>query len=307
MPDPVDEDISKEGMQEKTIEGQEISPGDGELDDQARMAVNQDNWNARVSVHLGPGGYDLDRLVENPTALTDVVTFDRAYLGDLTGCDVVHLQCHLGTDTVSLARLGANITGLDFSPDAVAAARSLAERCEIDARFVEGDVHDAPALLGRTYDMVYTGVGAINWLPDINRWAETVAAVLRPGGRFHMTEGHPAAMVLSDDATPGDMLVEYPYFEGSPAMSFSYDKSYAGDGEITSPDTFEWAHNLGAVVQALIDNGLVIDRLDEHRTLPWQFLPWMEPDPEREGWYVFPEGFRDAIPLSYTVAAHKRG
>jgi SAM-dependent methyltransferase len=208
---------------------------------------------------------------------------------------------------VSLARLGASITGLDFSSEAVAAARSLAERCGIDARFVEGDVHNAPSLLGRTYDLVYTGVGALNWLPDINRWAEVVAAVLRPGGRLHITEGHPAAMVLSDDATPGDMLIEYPYFEGSPAMSFSETTSYAGDGEVTSPDMFEWAHNVGAVIQALIDNGLVIDRFDEHRTLPWTFLPWMEPDPEREGWFVFPERFRDSIPLSYTVVAHKRG
>ncbi len=301
MPDPVDEDIPAEASGEKTI-----GDGGGELDDRSRMLANRDNWDSRVPVHLGPGGYDLDRLVENPTSLTDVVTFDRPYLGDLTGCDLVHLQCHIGTDTVSLARLGASITGLDFSSKAVAAATQLADRCGIDARFVEGDVHDAPRLLGRTYDMVYTGVGAINWLPDINRWAETVAAVLRPGGRFHMTEGHPALMILSDDANPDDMLIEYPYFEGTPVMMFSNTKSYAGDGEVTSPDEFEWAHNLGAVVQALIDNGLVIDRLDEHRTLPWTFLPWMEPDPEREGWYVFPERFRDSIPLSYTVAAHKR-
>lgn len=269
------------------------------------MAANRSNWDSRVPVHLGPGGYDLDRLVADQTAVTDVVAFDRPYLGDLTGVELVHLQCHLGTDTISLARLGASISGLDFSPPALASARELAARCGIDARFVEGNVYDAEALLGRTYDMVYTGVGAINWLPDINRWAEVVASVMRPGGRFHMTEGHPAAMALSDDATPDNPIFEYPYFEGSPTMEFHQTTSYAGDGEVTSPRTYEWAHNLAAVVQALIDAGLVIDRLEEHRTLPWLFLPWMEPDPEREGWYQFPPPYRDSIPLSYTVAAHK--
>ena len=245
MAEHTDEDIKRVDSAEKIIGSKAAG-----LDDSARMTVNRRNWDARVPVHLGPGGYDLDRLVANPTALTDVVTFDREYLGDLTGLEVVHLQCHIGTDTVSLARLGGSITGLDFSSEAVAAAQSLAERCGFEARFVEGDVHDAPSLLGRTYDVVYTGVGALNWLPDINRWAEIVAAVLRPGGRLHITEGHPAAMVLSDDATPDNMLIEYPYFEGSPAMSFSETTSYAGDGEVTSPDMFEWAHNVGAVIQS---------------------------------------------------------
>ncbi|MEM7324510.1 MAG: class I SAM-dependent methyltransferase [Actinomycetota bacterium] len=274
-------------------------------DVRAKMAVNKSNWNARVPVHLGPGGYSVDGLITDPSRLTDVVTFDRPYLGDLTGLDAVHLQCHIGTDTVSLARLGASITGLDFSPEAIAAATDLAQRCGLDARFVEGDVYRAPELLGRTYDLVYTGVGAINWLPDINRWARVVAAVMRPGGRLHMTEGHQAAMALSDDATPDHMLMEYPYFDGTPAMRFEETTSYAGDGEVTSPRTFEWAHNLAAVVQALIDAGLVIDRLEEHRTLPWLFLPWMEPDPDRDGWYRFPAPLSESIPLSYTIAAHK--
>lgn len=274
-------------------------------DQRSKMDVNRRNWNARVPVHLGPDGYQIDRLVNDPSALSDVVTFDQPYLGDLTGLDVVHLQCHLGTDTLSLARLGASISGLDFSPDALAAARQLAERCGVDARFVEGNVYNAPALLGRTYDMVYTGVGAINWLPDINRWAEVVSAVLRPGGRLHMTEGHPLAMTLSDDATPSNIIIEYPYFEGTPAMSFSQVETYAGSGEVASPLSYEWAHNLGAIVQALINADLVIDRLDEHRSLPWTFLPWMEPDPDRDGWYRWPEQFRDSIPLSFTVAAHK--
>jgi len=123
---------------------------DGEQ--QAGMATNRANWDSRVPIHTGPDGYRIDGLVENPTALTDIVNFDRSYLGDLTGVDLVHLQCHVGTDTIALARLGASITGLDFSPAAIAAAKDLAARCDIPARFVEGNVYDAPEVLGQTYD-----------------------------------------------------------------------------------------------------------------------------------------------------------
>lgn len=269
------------------------------------MAANRANWDARVPIHVGPKGYRIERLVGDPNALSDVVTFDQRYLGDLTGTELVHLQCHIGTDTVSLARLGASITGLDFSPPALDVARDLVRRCGIEARFVEGNVYDAVALLDRTYDLVYTGVGAINWLPDLSRWAETVAALIKPGGRFHITDGHPTAMVFSDDATPENMLIEYPYFDGSPAMRFENVNSYAGEGEVAAPVCYEWAHNLGAIIQSLIDAGLAIDRFDEHRELAWPFLPWMEPSSENEGWFRFPEPLNRSIPLMFTIQAHK--
>ncbi|MEL6983297.1 MAG: class I SAM-dependent methyltransferase, partial [Actinomycetota bacterium] len=151
----------------------------------------------------------------------------------------------------------------------IEAATDLAERCGVDARFVVGDVYEAPSLLGRTYDVVYTGVGAINWLPDIGAWASVVSELLRPGGRFHITDGHPMAMVFSNDATPEHMAIDYPYFDGQPAMRFEDSSTYAGSGEVTSPECFEWSHDLGSVVQALIDAGLMIERLEEHRELAW--------------------------------------
>ncbi|MGI9597267.1 MAG: class I SAM-dependent methyltransferase [Acidimicrobiales bacterium] len=276
-----------------------------EAEEVAGMAANQANWNARVPIHSGPNGYRLDRLIDDPTALTEVVEFDRRYLGDLSGVDLVHLQCHLGSDTVALARLGATVTGLDFSPPALEVARDLAARCGIDARFVEGNVYDAVELLDRTFDLVYTGVGAINWLPDIAGWATTVASLLRPGGRFHITEGHPIAMVFSDDAVPERMLIDYPYFDRTGPMRWEETETYGGEGEVTSPVCFEWAHNLGSIIQALIDAGLVIDRFDEHPALAWPFLPWMEPVPERDGWVQFPEPLRQSVPLMFTVQAHK--
>ena len=275
-------------------------------DVRAAMQANRANWDSRVPVHTGPDGYRLDRLVDDPEALTNVIDFDRRYLGDLTGQELLHLQCHIGTDPGSLARLGARVTGLDFSEEALTVATDLAERCGVDATFVVGDVHQAPVILERTFDMVYTGVGAIPWLPDIGAWAAVVSEMLRPGGRFHMTEGHPMAMIFSDEATPDNMAIDYPYFEGRPAMRFDDPRSYAGSGTVASPESYEWAHNLGAVVQALIDAGLIIDRLEEHRELAWPFLPWMEPIPDREGWFRMPEPLRHSIPLMFTIQATKR-
>jgi SAM-dependent methyltransferase len=135
-------------------------------------AINLANWESRVSVHTGPGGYNLATF-DDPTYLSEVVRYDLPRLGQLDGLDVVHLQCHLGTDTVSLARLGAQSTaGLDFSPSALLKARQLATRAATDVTFVDGDAYDAVDLLSaHQFDLVYTGIGAICWLPSIRRWA----------------------------------------------------------------------------------------------------------------------------------------
>src|SRR6476619_2688027 len=155
-------------------------------------SVNLANWEARVPLHTGPDGYDLAGF-DDPEYLSPVVRFDLPRLGRLDGLDVVHLQCHIGTDTVSLARLGArSVVGVDFSPSALDVARRLADRTHTPVDFVEADVYDALAVLGtESFDVVYTGVGALCWLPDISRWADVVAGLLRPGGELFMREGHP--------------------------------------------------------------------------------------------------------------------
>lgn len=182
-------------------------------------AINLANWESRVPLHTGADGYELAAF-DDPDHLSDVVRYDVVRLGPLDGLDVVHLQCHIGTDTVSLARLGArSTTGLDFSPSALMAARRLAERAGNAVEFVEADAYDAVTALGaERFDLVFTGIGAICWLPDIRRWAEVVAGLLRPGGRLFMREGHPMMWTLSDPRPDGLVVVEYPYFE-SPASS----------------------------------------------------------------------------------------
>ena len=153
---------------------------------------NRANWDERVPAHVASAVYCVPRFRAEPDYLSDVVQFDRPLLGDIAGLRGVHLQCHIGTDTVSLARLGASMTGLDFSGPAVAAATRLAAATGADATFVQSDVYAAADVLGAgAFDLVYTGIGALCWLPDIRRWAGVVAALLRPGGRLFIREGHP--------------------------------------------------------------------------------------------------------------------
>jgi len=152
------------------------------------VQVNRANWDERAAAHAASVDYDVAAFAD-PAHLSDVVRFDRPLLGDVTGLRGVHLQCHIGTDTISLSRLGATMTGLDFSPAALAEARRLATSTGAPVDFVEAEVYSAPEVLGRGgFDLVYTGVGALCWLPDIRRWAETVAALLKPGGRLFMRE-----------------------------------------------------------------------------------------------------------------------
>ncbi len=149
-------------------------------------------------------------------------------LGDIRGLRGVHLQCHIGTNTVSLARLGASMTGLDYSAPAVAAAQDLATRAGADARFVQADVYEAPAVLGRgAFDLVFTGIGALCWLPDIRRWAAVVTALLRPGGRLFLREGHPMMWALDEFRDDGLLVVRYPYFERTEPLTIDEDGTYA--------------------------------------------------------------------------------
>jgi SAM-dependent methyltransferase len=235
-----------------------------------------------------------------------VVRYDLPRLGRLDDLDVVHLQCHIGTDTVSLARLGArSVTGLDFSPAALAAARSLAARAADQVSFVESDVYDAVDTLGRgQFDLVYTGIGALCWLPDVARWASVVADLLRPGGRLFIREGHPVLWAMSDPRTDGLLVVEFPYFE-TDGVNFSEALTYAGEGTLTAPDIVHFNHGLAEIFNALWAAGLTITAFEEHREVPWNALgDAMIASDTHDGEFVLAHD-RDRMPLSYTLQAVK--
>ena len=274
------------------------------MDDEAG-ALNLSNWESRVPLHLA--GYGIDQLLADPTALSQVVEFDRPRLGDISGLDAVHLQCHIGTDTLSLARLGARMTGLDFSPSAIAAARDLSTKTAVEIELVVADVDDAPEVLGtERFDLVYTGIGALCWLPDVRQWAGVVDALLRPGGRLFIREGHPVLWAMSDPRDDDLLVMEFPYFEVEGGTRFVEPKTYVDhDGELAQPIIVSYNHGIGEIITALLDLGFTITAFEEHRSVPWNALGdvMIEGD---DGEFRLRSG-GERLPLTYTLQARKPG
>jgi SAM-dependent methyltransferase len=237
--------------------------------------VNRLSWDDRVAAHAASPDYAVSRFSEDVSFLSEVVSFDVPRLGDIAGLDAVHLQCHIGTDTVSLARLGARMTGLDFSAPALEQGRRLAAAVGVEVEFVESDLYGAPEVLGRErFDLVYTGIGAICWLPDIRRWAQVVASVLRPGGRLFMREGHPMLWSLADPRPDGLLVVEYPYFEQPEPTVWDEGGTYVETDQVFTHNlTHEWNHGLGEIVTALFEAGFELTALEEHDSVPWDAMP----------------------------------
>lgn len=241
---------------------------------------NRANWDERAPAHAASPDYGFERFAADPTFLSEVVRFDLPRLGDVSGLRGVHLQCHIGTDTVSLARLGARMTGLDFSGPALVEARRLAALAGVEVDFVEAELYDAPRVLPTgVFDLVYTGIGAICWLPDIRRWAQVVASLLRPGGRLFMREGHPMLWSVDERRADGVLAVEYPYFEAGDALRDDDAGTYVRtDTEFRHTVSWSWNHGLGEIVTGLLDAGMRLTMLEEHDSVPWDALPGLMED-----------------------------
>ncbi|MBX9713435.1 MAG: class I SAM-dependent methyltransferase [Pseudomonadaceae bacterium] len=269
------------------------------------ITLNKANWDERAPLHAASAGYETQALVDDPAHLSEVVRFDLPLLGDISGAKGVHLQCHIGTDTLSLARLGAHMTGLDFSPASIAQARLLAERAGARLAFVEADVYEAAEVLPReSFDLVYTSIGALNWLPSIERWANAVASLLKPGGRLFIREGHPVLFSLNEDRQDA-LVIEHPYFEQETPQVWEDDSSYVEtDARLTATITHEWNHGMGEIISALLSHGMQITGLVEHDSIPWEALPGQMSCGEDGEWRLDRDRWR--MPLSYTLQASKR-
>ncbi len=260
------------------------------------LETNRANWDERVPIHVSGEFYAVDSFKAGQERLRP---FEIEEVGDVAGKDLLHLQCHFGIDTLSWARRGAKVTGLDFSAPAIEEARKLAAELGLEAEFVEANVYDAAqALDGRAFDVVYTGLGALNWLPDIERWAGVAASLVRPGGFLYVSEFHPFSWVFGDE----DLSVTYDYFQKEPII-WDEPGTYADlDAETVHNRTYEWNHTLADVVSAVISADLRLEFLHEYdQTLfpRWPFLQKTEFDT-----YRLPEG-RPRLPLMYSLRARK--
>jgi SAM-dependent methyltransferase len=256
--------------------------------------LNRANWDERVAVHLGPRGYDFDALREGWGHLPIV----EDELGAVAGLNVLHLQCHIGTDSLALAQRGAAVVGLDFSAPAVEAARALAVELGLAerVRIVQADVYDAPAAIrgAACFDLVFTTWGTIVWLPDIRAWAKIVAHFLKPGGTLYFADGHPAALAFDQR-----LGFETPYF-GRTALVIDNPRDYADpDARLSNATTHEWLHPLSDVVSAVIAAGLRLEWLHEHAAVPWRMFDCLIRS--TDGLYRWPD--KPWLPLAWSFKA----
>ena len=265
-------------------------------------AANRANWDERVQVHLGAGGYDLAPLRAGRGRLNAI---EEMELGSVDGLRVLHLQCHFGRDTLTLAQRGAEVVGLDFSQPAIAKARELASELKLEsrARFVEADLYDAIAEIPQAhlFDLVYVTWGAITWLPDIRRWAEIVGHFLKPGGALYLAEGHPAALVFDDARRLADGMPGYfaPYFQREPVVTEDPTDYVDHAARLRNATQYNWMHPIGSVVTALLDAGLRLDWFHEHDAATWKMFGALVEGPD--GLYRWPD--KPWLPLSFSLRA----
>ena len=261
------------------------------------LQVNRARWDELVGIHAASDHYDVEGFKAGGITLRD---YELADVGSVEGKALLHLQCHFGLDTLSWARLGARVTGVDFSEKAVELARSIAQEAGIDATFVCSDVDSLPDHLDGSFDVVYTSRGVVNWLPDIARWAEVVAHFLAPGGTFYMTEGHPVLQMF--DHTP-QLKLRFPYFHRDTPDALVVPGTYADpEAEVKNQLELGWSHGLGEIVTALARAGLHLEMLREDPVGEWD-RPFLVP--AGEGKWRYPPEVGE-MPLWFSLKASKR-
>jgi 2-polyprenyl-3-methyl-5-hydroxy-6-metoxy-1,4-benzoquinol methylase len=258
-------------------------------------------WDERAAVHFrdATGFYSIERLRKGEETLFPI---EASEIGDVAGKRLAHLQCHIGVDTLSLARRGALVTGLDFSSVAVEAARKLAAETNLPAQFVQADVYDAASAMQGPYDIVYVTWGSLNWLPDIWRWARVVSDLLSPGGYLYLAEQHPSISIMKEIG--GELVPCFGWRTSAnrPVIS-DLQASYTGE-KLRNSRMHEWEHPLSDVIGALLAAGLRLDFFHEHEALPWPRFQMMEPMDDHlyrlPDWYV-------PMPLAFSLRAVKHG
>ncbi|MFX1582696.1 MAG: class I SAM-dependent methyltransferase [Promethearchaeota archaeon] len=261
--------------------------------------TNKRRWDELVAIHAQSEEYDLKGFLEGKSSLHQV---ELDALGDVSGKTLLHLQCHFGLDTISWTRLGATATGVDFSDTAIELAQELAKLVGADTQFICSNLYDLPKIHQKQYDIVFTSFGVLCWLADITGWAEVVAHFLKPRGTFLIVEGHPFFWVFDNDH-PTDLKIKYSYWHSDEPLSYDEPGTYIDtDMKLINTKSYEWAHTVSDILNAIIQAGLVISEVYEFPHLPWKPIPFAKKHQDGE-WRL--DG--DLLPLSWSIKAVKPG
>jgi SAM-dependent methyltransferase len=258
------------------------------------LEINRKSWNNRTDAHYKSAFYDVEGFLQGNTSLNEI---ELAMLGDLRGKKVLHLQCHFGQDTLSLARMGAEVVGVDLSDEAITRANHLAASIGTAATFICCDIYDLPQHLDQQFDLVFTTYGTIGWLPDLNKWGKIIAQFLKPGGRLVFVEFHPVIWMFDDNFEK----IHYDYFNTGPIIE-TESGTYADKAAQIQQKYVMWNHGLNEVFHGLIDNGLQINTFEEYDYSPYDCLNNLEAQEAKK--YRF-KHVKHRIPMVYSIEATK--
>jgi 2-polyprenyl-3-methyl-5-hydroxy-6-metoxy-1,4-benzoquinol methylase len=225
------------------------------------ITTNQTLWDQKTRWHVVSDFYKMDEFLAGASSLKEI---ELALLGDVRGKSILHLQCHFGQDSLSLARMGAKVTGVDLSAEAIKKAQELNEQLQLDARFVCANIYDVPEVLQEQFDIVFTSYGTIVWLPDIDKWAAVITGALKPGGSFVFAETHPFALMYDDDFTK----VQYSYFNTG-MIEETEQGTYADRTAPLNLKSMTWNHSVAEVLNALLHSGLRLTEFHEFDYCPY--------------------------------------
>jgi 2-polyprenyl-3-methyl-5-hydroxy-6-metoxy-1,4-benzoquinol methylase len=258
--------------------------------------ANREGWNLRTPHHVKSDFYDVGNFIAGATSLRFI---EIEELGNIAGKTLLHLMCHFGQDTLSLARMGAEATGIDFSDKAIAAAKSLARKIGSATEFHCCNLYDTRKHVSGQFDIVYTSYGVIGWLPDLREWGRIIAESLKPGGMFYMAEFHPFLWMMDEKREK----FAYSYFHSESPLEFEMKGTYTDRTADICYKDFNWIHTLGDVLNALIASGLEIKFLHEFPFSVYDCLPNLEPAGEQR--WVF-KNLKDTIPYLFSIKAWKK-
>ncbi len=256
--------------------------------------INRKSWNVKTDIHIQSAFYDVESFLNGKSSLKEI---ELNLLGDVTGKSILHLQCHFGQDSISLSRMGAKVTGIDFSDIAIEKAKHFSVETKTDASFICCDIYDLPNYLNQEFDIVFTSYGTIGWLPDLNKWAEVVSRFLKPGGEFIFVEFHPVVWMFDNDFEK----VGYNYFNTGPIIE-TYNGTYADKSANITQEYVMWNHGISEVLQSLIKNNLEIKSFEEFNYSPYNcFSHTIEFEPGKFRITTF----GDKVPMVYSLKTTK--